>query len=58
MEFDILSILDFQIVFTSAYRFLERFSKLVGSGKIYFDLAQYVTELALVDYKMLKYAPS
>ena len=42
----------------SCYRFLERFSKLGQDKELTFSLAQYMMELSLVEYRMLKYKPS
>ena len=70
MESQILAILEFNVTVPSCYRFLERFARLSnleiahlanaqGSGSTglrTFMFARYLTELALVDYNMLRYA--
>lgn len=71
MESQILAILEFNVTVPSCYRFLERFARLSnleiahlanaqGSGSTglrTFMFARYLTELALVDYNMLRYTP-
>lgn len=58
MERDMLQALDFNIQITSSYRFLERFSKVAKTDPLIFNLSRYLLELALVNYKLLKYSPS
>jgi len=58
MEQKILFSLDFCIIETSAYRFLERYSKIARADSVVFFLAQYLLELALLDSKMNQYPPS
>lgn len=58
MEYSILTALDFNITTPSSYRFLERFSKLNGADAQLFNLARYLIELPLIEYRMLKYSPS
>jgi Cyclin len=58
MEGKILSTLNFNLTHTSAYRFLERYAKVAGFDEKSFSLARYLLELALIEYKMLKYIPS
>ena len=58
MEGKILSILNFNLVTASPYRFLERYGKLAGLEEKGMLLARYLLELTLVEYKMLKYIPS
>ena len=58
MEATILSILDFNICTPSSYRFLERFAKIAKVSSKQFSLAQYLIELPLIEYRMLKYCPS
>jgi hypothetical protein len=43
---------------TSSYRFLERYSKVANINQFVFYISQYFLELALLDSKMTKYAPS
>ncbi|OMJ83903.1 hypothetical protein SteCoe_15058 [Stentor coeruleus] len=57
-EKSILKILDYNITVPSSYRFLERFSKISGLSLEQTSLARYLQELALIDYKMLKYSNS
>merc|ERR1719174_1687341 len=54
----ILSALDFKICKPTATIFLERYQAVNGSNETQRDLAQYVLELTLVDYSMIKYSPS
>lgn len=55
-----LSKLEFAICSPSAYRFLERFSKLctVAHDEQTFFFAQYIQEISLLDESLLKYRPS
>jgi hypothetical protein len=58
MEQSILSTLDFNICTPSAYRFLERLTKIAKVSPKQFSLAQYLIELPLIEYRMLKYGAS
>lgn len=58
MESSILSVLNFNITIVSSYKFLERYARLMFMDSLAFSLANYILELSLVDYKMLKYPPS
>lgn len=58
MEQQILSTLDFNVTTPSTYRFLERFSKIINVDTPLFNLARYLIELPLIEYRMLKYTPS
>jgi cyclin B len=58
MEFSILTTLEFNITSPSAYRFLERYNKVVNGDTLMFNLARYLIELPLIEYRMLKYTPS
>ena len=58
MEQKILMTLDFNVTSPSAYRFLERFTKVVNGDALLFNLARYLIELPLIEYRMLKYTPS
>jgi len=58
MEGKIIAQLNFNLTTTSPYRFLERYAKVAGFDEKNFNLARYLLELALVDYKMIKYLPS
>ncbi|OMJ86986.1 hypothetical protein SteCoe_11384 [Stentor coeruleus] len=54
----ILKVLEYNITVPSAFRFLERYSRLAGCCEQQFALASYLQELALIDYNMLKYPNS
>jgi hypothetical protein len=58
MERKILQRLDFNIQITSSFRFLERYSKIAKIDSLIFNLSRYLIELALVNYKLLKYTQS
>lgn len=58
MEYLMLKKFDFNVTVISSFRFLERFNKLSQDSESMFYLAQYMLELALVEYKMIKYKPS
>ena len=58
MEQAILTVLEFNITSPSAYRFLERYNKVVSGDIIQFNLSRYLIELPLIEYRMLKYTPS
>jgi len=58
MEGKILSLLHFNLVTVSPYRFLERYGGLAGLDEKGMFLARYLLELSLVEYKMLKFIPS
>jgi len=58
MEVSILKTLDFKVVTVSPFAFLQRFLGVMKYGKTHRYLAQYILELTLVDYRMLKYLPS
>jgi len=58
MEQSILATLDFNVTTPSPYRFLERFSKIANADVPLFNLARYLIELPLIEYRMLKYCPS
>lgn len=58
MERKMLQTLDFDIQITSSFRFLERFSKVAKIDPLIFNLSRYLIELALVNYKTLKFKPS
>lgn len=60
MESKILSTLDFDFMFPSSLRFLERFRKLstTASDDQIFYFAQYINEIALLDASLLKYKQS
>jgi len=58
MEGRILCMLNFKLTVPSALTFLERYSKIAGMDQKSFYFCQYLLELALLDYRMLKYRPS
>jgi hypothetical protein len=58
LEGSILSSLDFAVLTTSSYRFLERYSKVAKTDTVTFHLAQFFIELALFDSKMSQYCPA
>ena len=58
MEKKILFALDFDMLLTSSYRFLERFSKIIKIDTITFYLSQYMLEIALLDSKMNQFSNS
>jgi len=58
MERRLLCALDFDIQINSAYRFLERFSKILKADAVIFNLARYLMELGLVNYKTVRFAQS
>ena len=58
MEGTILQILDFNILSVSSLNFLARFSKLANLDEKNYMLSRYLIEMALLDYKMLKYSQS
>jgi len=57
-EGKILAALKFNITTPSSYIFLERYAKVHGVDERTLNLARYLIELALVEYKLLKYSPS
>merc|ERR1740127_397067 len=58
MEVCILKAMNFNVCYPTAVHFLERYCSVNGCTDAHRDLAQYLLELTLVDYKMLKYPPS
>lgn len=58
MEADIIETLDFDLIMTTSYKFLEPLSKICNMDMKNFYLAQYVLELSLLNIKFLKYKPS
>jgi cyclin B len=58
MEVSILTALQFKVCRPTAMNFLERYQLISGCTDAHRDLAQYLLELSLVDYKMIKYTPS
>lgn len=58
LEYELLKALKFNITTSSSYRFLQRYTKLFGANDKTFNLAWYLIELTLIEYKMLRYNPS
>jgi cyclin B len=58
MEVTMLTALDFKICRPTPVTFLERYQNVNGCTEAHRDLAQYLLELTLVEYNMLKYSPS
>jgi cyclin B len=58
MEIEVLTTVDFNLRPPTAVPFLDRFCRLNGCSESHRCLAQYLTELALPEIKMLKYNPS
>merc|ERR1719161_2868834 len=53
-----LTALEFNICRPTAINFLQRYQFINSCTDAHRDLAQYLLELTLVDYKMIKYSPS
>ena len=58
MENDILKVLEFNIVIPSSLRFLEIYKQYLKFDNKFFFLCRYLIEVALIDYKLIKYKPS
>lgn len=58
MENVLIRALDFNLTICSAYRFLERYSRLMGYSAEMFHMAQYFLEICMLHYQMLTYIPS
>jgi len=58
MEVLMLTTLDFQICQPTALHFLQWLQRTNSCADMNSDLAQYMLELSLVDYKMIRYSPS
>eukprot|EP00742_Colponemidia_sp_Colp-10_P002502 GILJ01002666.1.p1 GENE.GILJ01002666.1~~GILJ01002666.1.p1 ORF type:complete len:408 (-),score=84.02 GILJ01002666.1:227-1450(-) len=58
MESAILNTLEFNLTVPSAFRFLERYAKVMRADERTMMLARYLLELPMTEYKMLKYPPS
>lgn len=58
MEVCMLKALQFKICCPTAMHFLESYQNVNGCTDAHRDLAQYLLELSLMEYKMLKYTPS
>lgn len=53
-----LTQLDFNINFVSSQNFLERFVQMSSTDKVTADLAEYMIEIALLDYSSIHIKPS
>jgi len=58
MEGKMLHCFNFNLTTTSSYRFLERYARISRFDERSFNLARYLLELALIEFKTLKYIPS
>lgn len=58
MEVCILKVLNFNICCPTVMNFLDRYQQANDCSVAHRHLAQYILELSLVEYKMLKYGPS
>lgn len=58
MEVSILTALDFKVCQPTAVHFMERFHRVNGCTQAHRDLAQYLLELTLVEYRMVRYSAS
>jgi G2/mitotic-specific cyclin-B, other len=58
MEFSILSSLSFDLTFPTTHRFIERYSRLIGCDSRVTNFAYFLSELALIDIRMLQYNSS
>eukprot|EP01086_Lenisia_limosa_P009641 TRINITY_DN3317_c0_g1_i1.p1 TRINITY_DN3317_c0_g1~~TRINITY_DN3317_c0_g1_i1.p1 ORF type:complete len:339 (+),score=73.62 TRINITY_DN3317_c0_g1_i1:98-1114(+) len=58
MEVHMLQVLNYDLMVPSALHFLRRFSKAARSNIQHHTIAKYLCEIALVNYKMLIFAPS
>ncbi|OMJ92053.1 hypothetical protein SteCoe_5257 [Stentor coeruleus] len=56
MEVDMLKVINFHITFPTAWRFMEKYPELFHNGAGI--LAEYLLELGLIEYMMIKYRPS
>lgn len=58
MEYHFIQVLDFNLQTTSSYCFLQRLLQLTEVDERLASLSQYLIELPLIEYRMLKYSPS
>lgn len=58
MEIEILKVLDYNLFFPLLFNFLENYSEIAQLDKRVKCIARYFSELALVEYYMLRYKPS
>lgn len=58
MEIEILKVLNYNLFFPSLFNFIENYSEITQLNKRVKCVARYFSELALVEYHMLRYKPS
>ena len=58
MEYHFIQVLDFNLQTTSSFCFLQRLLQLSEVDERLASLSQYLIELPLIEYRMLKYSPS
>ena len=58
MEYNILSLLSFDLTFPTAFRFLEKMGKSAKVDENTLQFGTFLIELALVDIRMLRFNPS
>lgn len=58
MEVSMLTVLEFQVCCPTAAHFMERYQRVNGCTEAHRDLAQYLLELTLTEYSMVRYTPS
>lgn len=58
MECQMLTTLNFQVVVPTAAHFMDRLQRLNGSDAVQREVALYLIELALLDFRMIRYTPS
>lgn len=58
MEVMMLNVLDFKVSRPTAWNFFQRYQTVNGCTDAHQDLAQYLLELTLVEYKMVRHTPS
>jgi len=58
MECQMLTTLNFQVVVPTAAHFMDRLQRLNGSDAVQREVALYLIELALLDFRMIRHTPS
>ena len=58
MERQMLKVLNYNLNITSTYRYLKCYNRVINPGPKAYNMALYLIELALVEYKFIKYKPS
>ncbi|CAG9332870.1 unnamed protein product [Blepharisma stoltei] len=58
MEREILRSLNFNVTVVSSLKFLDRFARVSEMSQRCYHMARYIMELAIVEYKMIRYKPS